>query len=294
MLQALKEKPKILGVTCVMLAVFIFSVVNLVVKDTGNNYPITQTLLFRFSCALIPLLFLMRKDLSRKAVIPNKIGLCIFSGFVLCLMLGLLFTALKTLPLADTQALSFSSSLFVTALAMPLIGEKVGIHRWISVVIGFVGVLIVVQPSTDLIRIGALMALLSSLCQAIILLYARVILRKDKPVTMTLFINVVATLIVMPFALFQWEPMTNRDLLMLIFMGAGSGFAQFMITLGYKYAEASFLSPFLYSALIWGILFDLFIYGHLPSLAMLLGSAIIIVSSLYIVVREQRQAKKSV
>lgn len=286
----LKEKLK--GIAYVLLSVFVFSVSNMLVKDVGNSYPIIEVLFIRFAVALpLTVLFFIKVDLPGqtwgKSIKSGNLKLEILCGVLISIGLGCLFLSFKYLPLADAQTISFSSSLFVTALAYPILKEKVGLHRWTSVVIGFIGVIIVIQPTLDFINKGAVLGLIFSLLQALVLLYARVLMKTDSPILVSLYTTVTGLALTLPFLPFVWVTPSFWDLVLLLVLGLGGGLGQIFIVMGYKHVEASLASPFLYSALIWGILFDLLIWAHLPNQHMLIGAGLIIVSSLYILMREK-------
>lgn len=289
MITALKKHPTLLGAFYVFLGVFIFSAVNIIVKDTASHYPIIQVLFIRFLTALLPLLFLMRKNLTFEGLCSQKPKLQLSCAFMISIGVGCLFLSVQKMPLADAQAISFSSTLFLTALAHPLIGEKVGIRRWISVIIGFIGVLIVINPSATIINVGGLYGLVFSILQAIVLLYSRILLKYDSPILTSFYICIVSCILCAPFLPFVWISPPLDHFLLLIVMGLGGGTAQLLILSGYKHAEATVVSPILYTALVWGMLFDFIVWQHLPNSTMLIGAVIIISSSLYILLREHKK-----
>lgn len=140
---------------------------------------------------------------------------------------------------------------------------------------------------------GAIYGLIFSILQAIVLLYSRILLKYDSPLLTCFYIAVVSCVLCGLFLPFIWVTPTLEHFILLIIMGLGGGIGQLMLLSGYKHAEATVVSPILYTALIWGMVFDLVIWQHMPNITMLIGSSIIITSSLYILVRAHKAGAHS-
>lgn len=203
------------------------------------------------------------------------------------------------LPLAEFNALSFTRPLFVTLLAILLLHEKVGIHRGGAVVIGFAGVLIMTLVPALLgsdggthLNLGALFALLSSLCFAVTIVLVKSLTGVHAPLALLVWANMLSSIIILPFALFFWS---SPDLTgwALIFAMAFAGFvAQFCFIKGMSVGDASFLSPLDYVRLPMATLADWIMIRLLPGPFVWLGAGIIITSTLYITWREHRLNQK--
>ncbi|HZT19621.1 MAG TPA: DMT family transporter [Dongiaceae bacterium] len=196
------------------------------------------------------------------------------------------YYALRRLPLADAIAISFAAPLFATSLAGPMLGERVGPRRWIAVAVGFLGILLVVQPSLGGISLGAALALLSALCWALTMITSRQISTTESSHTILFYYSlavVVALGLAMPSL---WIEPTPRDWLWFLVAGLAGSFGQFCYNQAFRYGEASLTSPFDYFGMVWATIFGLVIFGDVPSWLVLAGAACIIASGVYIARRE--------
>ena len=273
----------------VMMTTLLFTSLNVLVKEIGTSYPVIEIVFFRCLISIIPPLFLIRNQGVKGFLKMEKPGLHLFCGVTGMAALCALFTACRLMPIADAQTIAFSSSLFVTALAVPLIKERVGFHRWIAVIIGFVGVLVVARPSGDLINLGAFLALTFSFLSALVMLYQRVLTKWHSPATTVLYFSVLGSVFCGMLLPFFWVTPTLEGFIKMSIIGLAGGVAQTFLMLAFKKAPASYVSPFLYTALIWGMGADMLFWGHSPSIMTVTGGIIIIACALSIVYRENRQ-----
>jgi drug/metabolite transporter (DMT)-like permease len=203
----------------------------------------------------------------------------------------LFFTGLRYLPLADAFAIAFAAPLFITALSVPVLGEHVGIRRWAAVIVGFLGVLVVVQPGTETFRLEALLPLGAALSYALAMLIGRRMTR-DMPTAAIMFwpsLGAVAvTLVMMPL---QWQTPALPDAGLFVFMGIIGTGGMALITQGYRHAPAAVIAPFDYSVLIWGVILGWVIWQDIPAPNVWAGATILIASGLYILHRETRKPK---
>ena len=204
--------------------------------------------------------------------------------------IGLLFIGLTELPLTTATAITFSAPLFVTALSRPLLGERVGIHRWIAVVVGLAGVLVLLRPGGgEVVAWAALITLASAVSFALMQIVTRR-LSATEPLSVTLFHTAfwgaVWSSLLVPFVWRPAEPWHWAAFLGLGVFGVG---AHLCMIAAARYAEASQLAPFHYVKLIWVTALGYLIWNHVPGPGELLGAAIIIGSGLYIFWRERRQ-----
>jgi drug/metabolite transporter (DMT)-like permease len=194
----------------------------------------------------------------------------------------------RTLPLADATALSFAAPLMITALSVPVLGETVGLRRWIAMIIGLIGVLLVVQPGTDAFQPAAILPLLSAVLWAVGMILTRQLAATDS-VTATLAWTALTGMIVsstlLPFT-FVVPSLTQIGLALVVgvFSSAGQGF----VALAYRQAAASVIAPFSYSQLISSTLVGYVVFAATPGPAMLLGAAVIAASGLYVARQERR------
>ncbi len=198
----------------------------------------------------------------------------------------LFFTALGLMPLADTVVVTFAAPFVMTALSIPLLKETVGWHRWGAICVGFVGVVIVVQPSGGTFQVGALYALGACLSYSLIQIMTRWMSGTETPVRIVFYFNL-GTAIIGTCALpFVWKAMPLDDVLIICAMAGVAVTGHIMLTVAFTKAPISVVAPFEYSALIWSALFGLLIWGEFPARHVWFGAAIIVISGIYMIHRE--------
>ncbi|MFU8881781.1 MAG: DMT family transporter [Rhodobacterales bacterium] len=208
------------------------------------------------------------------------------------LMLGgayTFFKALETLALAEATALVFSAPIFITALSVPLLGETVGWRRWLAVLVGFIGVLIIVQPGAATFQPASLYVIGTAVLYALFMISARLLGPRESIWTMMFFVMLFPMLYATPFAMAVWVPVAAADL---PFFAAQAVFGALGITLigqAFRLAPAAIVAPFDYTALIWASLLGWLIWGDTPGTWTLAGASVIVASGIYIVFRESRQ-----
>jgi len=209
-------------------------------------------------------------------------------GF-LVLSIASLFVSLTYLPIADATAIGFTGPLFMTALSVPFLGERVGWHRWLAVIVGLAGVLVIVRPGGAVWHWSAGMAVLGAVCFALFQLFTRRLANADRHQTTLLYTSIGGTVwasLIVPF--FWTTPSLNHVLMFLIIGTMGAG-AHFCMIQAFSKAEASFLAPFNYSKMIWVMILGYLVFDDVPGLDTLIGSAVIAAAGLYVIYRESRQ-----
>lgn len=192
----------------------------------------------------------------------------------------LMVASLAYLPLAIATAIAFSSPLWVALLAGPMLGEKVSAQRWLAVGVGFIGVLIIMRPGGPSFTWALLLPLATALANAARDMMTRKLARTDSSISI-LFWSAMLVLVVSAVSLpFQWRPVTLVDGLWIVLAGFVNTMAHFSMITAYRHADASALSPYRYSSLIWAIALGWLIWSHLPDFWSLVGSAIIVVAAL--------------
>lgn len=210
------------------------------------------------------------------------------SGF-LVVSISSLFVSLTYLPIAEATAIGFTGPLFITALSVPFLGERVGWHRWLAVVIGLAGVLVIVRPGGSVWHWSASMALMGAVCFACFQLITRRLARQDHHHTTLLYTSIGGTFWASLIVPFFWTTPTTSQLAMFLVIGAMGAGAHFFMIHAFSRAEASFLAPFNYTKLIWVAILGYLVFDDLPGLDTLIGSAIIAAAGLYVLYREGRQ-----
>ena len=211
-----------------------------------------------------------------------------------CLLLGstlLNFVAIKYLALTITATIMFAMPIFITVLSIPLLGEAVGVRRWAAVLVGFGGILIVMQPWTGDFHWAMLASLCSVLCASLYTILTRRLAGVDPTNTQQLYAALVATLGVLPFAAADWTPPEGAVAWTLFAcMGAFGWVGHQLLTAAHRYAPASVLAPFVYTQLIYMTLASWVVFAQPPTLWVLLGAPVVAGSGFYIWWRERQLA----
>ncbi|MGF1628889.1 MAG: DMT family transporter [Kiloniellaceae bacterium] len=280
------------GIGCALVGLFGMAVMDACAKFLGAGYAISQVILARNGIGAIAIVtFVLLSGAGLACLKPKRPRLLVLRTLVNLGAAFLFFTSLRYLPLADAFAIAFAAPLFITALSVPVLGEHVGLRRWAAVIVGFLGVIVVVQPGTESFRIEALLPLGAALCYALAMLIGRRMTR-DMPTAAIMFWPslgaVTVTLVMMPL---QWQTPALPDASLFVFMGIIGTAGMALITQGYRYAPAAVIAPFDYSVLIWGVILGWVIWQDIPAPNVWAGSTILMASGLYILHRETRKPK---
>lgn len=283
-----------LGILYMVSSTVVFAGVNALVKWEVALYPVGEVAFFRSVFSLIPcyLLILPRTGL---AVLRTEHLFAHVKRAVsqFCSMTSL-FIAFKFMPLAGAIAINFSAPLFTTLLSILVLKERVGVHRWSALLLGFMGVVVVTRPGPGLLHSGALFALANAVLISTVAIAIRRMSRTESTETLTFyqlsFITCfTALLLPFGFALPTWH-----DALFLAVAGLGNGVAQYWWTKALHLAPPSAVTPFNYLSLVWATIIGFLVWGDAPTRRLVLGSAIVVGSGLYILWRETVRRRERV
>ncbi|HLS67930.1 MAG TPA: DMT family transporter [Kiloniellales bacterium] len=275
------------GIAMMLLAVSLFSFMDAFVKWLGQDYPTMQIVFFRSLFAFVPLAFVIHRfggmrAAWRVAAPWGHAARCLCGTGAMFLF----FYAYANMKLADAVAISFAAPLFITALSVPLLGERVGVRRWSACLLGFFGVLIMIRPGPGILQSIALVPLLGALFNALAMIYVRRLSRCDSNASIILWFTVSTTLLSGLFMPFQWVMPQGWDWALLIIVGLLGGAAQIAMTAAFTNGPVAAIMPFKYASMIWAVLIGWLIWGETPGLHIWLGWPLVVASGLYIVYRE--------
>lgn len=204
----------------------------------------------------------------------------------------LFFTSLKYIPLADATAIFFCTTFFMTAGSIPFLGERVGIYRWLAILTGFAGVLMITRPGTDIFHPASLLALGAGAAYAFMVLAGRLLSRKDSTFKLVFYFNLAYTVIATAMLPFFWQTLDLSifRLIMIVAILAVAG--HFALTTAFASAPVAIIAPYEYTALVWSILLGYLIWGDMPAQLAWVGITLITVAGLFIVWREQAIEKQ--
>jgi drug/metabolite transporter (DMT)-like permease len=278
------------GILYMVGAVLLFSAINAGVKWETARYPVDEVVFFRCIFSLVPCLGLLATQGGFRLMRTRRLGEHIGRAVMQFISILSIFAAFGMMPLADAIAISFSSPLFLTILSIPLLGEKVGRHRWAAVLVGFVGVLIMVRAGggfgRGLASSGAALVLMSAAIGAsVTIAVRRMTLTEASPALVTyqaLFIAILSAAL-LPFG---WKTPALGDILIMAAIGLCSGIGQFWWTQAFRFAPAAVAAPFSYLSMVWSLLLGYIIWGEVPTSGLIAGAVVVAASGLYILYRE--------
>jgi len=240
-------------------------------------------LLVSFPLALI----FFRKEIK----FPQSISVQLFRSFFLFLSTVFFFYAISIISLAEALTLAFISPIIVTILSIFFLNEKVGIHRWTAVIIGFLGVLVIIRPGFVEINFASLSALAAGITYAFYIIYTRKLSFSDSAIVTLLFTGVVGCIFISIIVPFYWTNLDTRQLLLLISLASIGMLGHFLIILSLRLGEASKLAPLGYFEISTNIFVGYAFFGDLPDLWIYLGLSLIVFSGIYIFIRENKESK---
>lgn len=279
------RRNKILGILLILAAVGLLASMNLFVKMIGPSYHPFEAVFFRNSIAVllvVPLILVSGGLGTLKTKRPFAHALRSVVGV---LGNGSFFFAFQHIPLADGMAIAMAVPIFATLFAIPVLGERVGWHRWAAIFVGFAGVVIALNP-TGAIQTGSLFALAGTLCWAATIVFMRSLGTTESPFTIVFYYMVTGAVVATCLLPWVWVTPTREVLLLYVAAGVVGAFGQLAMTYALKLAPASVVSPFEYTQIAWAVLFDLTIWGVAPSATTVAGAGIVILTGLYIFRRE--------
>ena len=274
-----------LGFLYMFLSVCTFSVMDLLVKWSGD-YSTGQVMFFRGLFGILPTYFLIPKD-RLKTFYKTKRPWEHFFRCVMGLMaLIAIIIALRELPLAVVVSLSYAAPLFITILSIFLLSEKVGMFRWIAVLIGFIGVIFISEPGFKNLNYLYLLPLVFCTGMAFVTITIRKLSTTEPIWLISIFFSIIILIASLTTIPFGWIMPTPKDFILLALIGITGGSANLFLTQSYKLSEVSLVAPLKYLSLIFAIIFGYLIWNEIPTLKTLIGASLVVLASLIIFRRE--------
>ena len=276
----------LLGIGWMLATMFWFVTLDSTAKYLMQSYPVPQVIWARFFFHVVFVALLMGRQLGvqiRSQSFSHQLlrSLFMFTTTVL------FFIGISILPLTTAATIMFMSPVILTILSIPLLGEKVGPRRWIGIVIGFTGAVLVMRPSGDGIQLTVLIVLAAAFTHAIYQIFTRKLGIGDRPMTSLFYTAIIGALVMTAVVPFYWQPVAAADWPLFVFAGVAGGIGHLCLIRAFRQAPASVVAPFSYSSLLWATVFGYLLFGDLPDAWTLSGAALIIASGLYIFHREQ-------
>jgi drug/metabolite transporter (DMT)-like permease len=275
------------GVLLMLLGMLMFSLNDVMGKWLVSTYSVGQVVFIRSIAALIVLAPFLWFNGPAKIVQVDRPWLQVARVILSTAEVFAFYFAVVYLPLADVMTYWLAAPIYVAAISPFVLKEPVGWRRWTAIIVGFVGVVIALEPSSQALTPQAIISILGSMFFAFMLLLGRSL--RGTPDTTLVFWQIVgaglAGLVAVSFA---WTPVSLRDLVLLALLGVVAMLAHVLVNRALKVADAATVAPLQYTMLFWAIVFGWLVFGDVPRISMLVGSGFIIASGLFIFFREQQ------
>ena len=221
------------------------------------------------------------------ALRTERLGLQLMRGAALVGSSLFFISGLRYLPIAEASATGFVAPLFVTALSIVFLSEKVGLRRWVATAVGLMGVLIILRPGTSAFHAAAFFPLVSAVAWACTLILTRMMSGREHVLTTMTYSSIAGLCILSVLVPFVWVTPTWHDIAFGVFIGVASTAGQWIVVLAFRYADASVLAPFSYTQLLWVSILGFMVFGEVPDVWTVTGAVFIVGSGLYTAHRER-------
>jgi drug/metabolite transporter (DMT)-like permease len=279
------------GIGAMSSAVFMFAIMDASMKRLSQNYGPFELSCLRCASSIAFLTLPIAWTGSWQILRPANPLLHLVRAVLGILMLSLFVYAVRRLSLAETYSLFLCAPLLMTALSVPLLGERVPLRRWLTIAIGLGGVLVMLRPgSNGLVSIAAAAAAGSACCYALSAVTVRSLGRTNSSAAMVLWFLLLVGTGTGVLAAPGWRPVASSDWVWLGVVGISGALGQFWVTDAFRRAPPSVVAPFEYSSILWAIGIDWFFWSALPSAIMVTGATIVIACGLFIIWDERRLA----
>ena len=272
-----------IGIALVTLTTLCFATLDACAKWLVQDLPVLQVVWLRFLFHVLLASALLAPRYGRELVRVRNWKLQGLRALILGSMTALNFWALQYLQLAETGAIQFSVPLLIALLSAWWLGEHLDARRWLAIVLGFVGVLLVIRPGSQAFHPAILLSVINAVLYAAFNMLTRRMVATESAASLQLMSAVGATVLLAPWALVHWQaPARWQTWLVIGICGLCGGLGHFMVAQAHRYASAATLGPFLYQQIIYMSLWGWLIFGQVPGLLVIVGAVIVVVSGLYL------------
>jgi len=279
-----------LAIVLVVAATLCFSILDACAKWLVQSLPVLQVVWVRFAAhvGLMALMLAPRHGLAIVRMHSPKLQL--LRGLMLCSMTALNFVALQYLQLAETGAIQFSVPILIALLSAWLLHERLDARRWVAIAGGFLGVLLVLRPGSHAFHPALLLSVINALLYAAFNLLTRRMTATESAESMQLISAIVATVLLAPFALAQWQaPAGWLQWGVLLLCGLMGGVGHLFVAMAHRHASAAVLGPFLYQQILYMTLWGWLVFNQIPDAFVVAGAGVVVVSGLYLLWMEMRR-----
>ncbi len=262
-----------------------FSLMDIIVK-WSVDYPIGQILFFRGFFGIIFYFFIIPRDRLHNFYQTKRPGLHSLRCIAGLIAIVAIFIALRKLPLATVVSISFAAPIFTTIFSIFLLSERVGVYRWLAVLVGFIGILVITEPGISELNIYYIFPIIFCLGLSYVAITLRQLSTTEPVWLISLFFSIAITLMSFLTIPFGWVMPSFNHFILLSLIGIFGGVSNLWLSQSYKYSEVSLVTPLKYLTLVFAIIFGYFIWDEIPTIKTLIGAFLVIISTLIIFRRE--------
>ena len=279
------------GIGIMVLACLFFPVGDAIAKHLVGIHDVLLILWLKYvvQTALVGLVMLFTLPLS--AFRSSRWRLQIGRGLFGIGSYGPFLVAISFIPLADAIAIEFSAPLIVVALSVPLLGERVGMRRWVAVCVGFIGTLLIVRPGLGMVHWAAMLMLVAATSVALMQIASRALARTEHSLTSLFYLSLTGLVLTSPPVPFVWAQLDLATWGLMLAVGGIAGFCHYLFILAYEFATAALLAPFMYAQIIGATILGYLMFADVPDAWTISGTAILVASGLYVAYRENRASQ---
>ena len=277
-----------IAISYMLIGMLVFSAMDVGLKTLSHDYSSFQITCIRGFSALPFILLQVPFQGGLKALTTQRMGFHLFRAVIGVGMLFCVITCFRVLPLANAYTIFFTAPFLIALLSIPLLKEHVGWHRWLAILIGFIGVIVIVEPGTDSwATVGIIAGFLGALGYALNVTTIRMMKDTESSLAMVFYFTLLVTLLAGLIAMWDWQPIQwHAHGWWILAIGIFASIGQWCLTQAFRLANSAIVAPFEYSALIWAILAGIWFFGDHPTLRLLAGSLIIIGAGITMAWRE--------
>ena len=268
------------GIFLLLAALFLFAGMDTITKILTIHYEAPLVVAMRYIVHCVLMIVFLAPTQGRRLIQTQRTGLVLIRAVALAITSIFIGLALRRMPVAETTSITFLAPLLVVLLARPILGEHIGIRRWLAAMMGFFGVLLIARPGSGLDPSGVIFALCAAGGLVIYFLLSRTLSHTEHTLSLLFYTALVGAIGCGAFLPWTWGgPVPTRwELLLFLIIGTASALGHFLLTAAYRHAPASLLAPMSYLQLLWAGLLGWLVFGHVPDRLSTLGMIVVAIS----------------
>ena len=282
------QKRQLLGVSLLVLAMLLFSIKYVLVKMMGGHYSPVVVIWAQMSFAALFYAPVITLKYGPRSLRPQNPFLQIMRAISVISGIGMFYWSISLIPLAEATAITFVAPLVTTSLSPLMLGEKIGLRRWVAVLVGFSGILIVLRPEFSGDRFGYLIAFGAGILIGVFYTFNRLLAGKAPPLVNQTYSSLIGAILLTPFIFSVWVPLRPEDMMLVLAFCAIAALGQTCLFNSFLHGEASILAPLTLSQIVFATLFGYVFFNDFPDMTSVMGIIVVIASAAYIAIRETR------